>query len=1505
MTLTERAGSMLVHRLTVALLVSTLAIAGALALSGTPAQAEVTHAYRCQISIGPSPAPSECNGVGNTLTRGQPSGVAIGDDGKVYIGDDLNKDVDIFDSLGNLTGQITNTAPGVPFSDPEGIAVDDANDLWISDVGPGLIDKFDVSGNLLAQGNGDELWTGQRIRSVAFSDASHHLYVADSEDGDLWVLNSDGSFNSDIKGAWGEGTRSITAAADNSGGTYDGDIYVSTANVGEFGGSSPVLGIHRIDGVGHPVNFASSAPYISGAQITGTPDGPFSHLGQVSVDPMGNIYALDAGISNVIDEFDSTGLFVGRISAAGTPTGSFQTVHSIAEDAAGDVYLTNSVGGGQGIVDVFGPAAVLAEVNATAAANVVSTTATLEGSVNPGGTSVTSCVLEYRVKGEATYSHTAPCSQTLPLTGSEPVAVSANVTGLTASTIYEYRLTASNANGSNHSLSQTFTTAPAVDSLTTGLAEGVTPTGATLTGSLSPDGSDAHYYFQYGTSVSYGSTSPAPPGSDAGTASESVAAQTTLTGLLANTTYHYRLVGVNSFGTTYGEDVTFQTAGPPAVGIESSSEVGSTHATLDAQVNPDGFETHYRFEYGTSAAYGTSAPIPDGEIASGFGGQPASAAVTGLQPNTTYHFRVVASSEGGTADGPDQIFTTLGPALVDSEAASTVTATSATLGAEINPLGTTSRVYFQYGTVSCTVSPASCTDLPLAPGTDIGGGESDQSTSVHLQGLISSTTYHFRVLVNNSLGDVEGLDQTFTTQAAGTEVTQPDGRAWELVSPPDKHGSGIIAIGNEQGADIQAAADGSAITYGAVAPFVADPSGSTSPEVTQVFSDRRAPGSWDTADITTAHNEGATPLAVGHSAEYKLFSDDLSAGLVEPNGDTPLPPLPAGSEKTVYLRMADGEYKALVTAGNVRAGVKFGGNGEGNGGVHVAGGTPDMSHVVLSARYRLTSTPTPQGASALLYEWSDGQLQPVSVLPQGAFINGSLGGTAASASRHTISDDGSRVIWSDGASLYLRDTKRAETVAVDAAQGAPAANPGTSHYATASSDGSKVFFTSSERLTANATVGSREEDLYVFEVTSGAGEPLAGRLTDLTVDANAGESAGVLNVIGASEDGSYVYFVAGGVLGDGGSHAVSGGRNLYVEHYDAGTGSWTPPSFVAALSDEDYPSWGNGQPDLKLMTSRVSPDGRYLAFMSERSLTGYENRDANSSAPDEEVFLYDASAGRLVCASCNTTGARPLGLHLGSSFDEHLIDYANNWDGRWLAGSIPGWTTTDLSTALSQSRYLSDSGRLFFNSSDALVPGDVNGKGDVYEYEPVGVGSCQAPSYGQSASVVFSESVGGCVALISAGTSSEESAFMGASESGSDVFFLTLSRLSSRDVDTSIDLYDAHECTASSPCAAHEALTPPPCTTGDACKAAPTPQPTIFGEPSSQTFSGAGNVVPSVVPKPKTTKSLTRAQKLSRALKACGKKSRGKRAACERQARKRYGPAKKKAKKSSSARTGR
>jgi hypothetical protein len=414
---------------------------------------------------------------------------------------------------------------------------------------------------------------------------------------------------------------------------------------------------------------------------------------------------------------------------------------------------------------------------------------------------------------------------------------------------------------------------------------------------------------------------------------------------------------------------------------------------------------------------------------------------------------------------------------------------------------------------------------------------------------------------------------------------------------------------------------------------------------------------------------------------------------------------------------------------------------------------------------------------------------------------------------------------------------------------------------------------------------SENGELYAFTLETGGGPLSASTVTPVS------KGVGVTgDVIGASEDGSFVYF-------------VSGGDDLYVAHYD---GTEWKTAQIAVLSSGDSPDWGEQKGEglteaanLTFLTARVSPNGEYLAFMSQESLTGYDNRDADSGVPDEEVYEYHApgnpgaEAGSLVCASCNPTGERPMGVFdagletVGSS--PLLSDHPGAWEDHWLAGSLPGWTALNEDSAVYQSRYLSDSGRLFFNSADALVPADINGKENVYEYEPEGPGGCTSAS--ENPAEVFNREADGCVGLISSGTSSEESAFLDASGVGpggqeaEDVFFLTSSPLTSEDTDTAYDVYDAHICSTQSPC--HTPAPPPPlpCDATESCRSAPMPQPGIFAAPSA-TITGAGNITPPPLVKPV---SLTRAQKLAKALKACKTKPKSKRAACEKQARKAYG----------------
>jgi hypothetical protein len=842
---------------------------------------------------------------------------------------------------------------------------------------------------------------------------------------------------------------------------------------------------------------------------------------------------------------------------------------------------------------------------------------------------------------------------------------------------------------------------------------------------------------------------------------------------------------------------------------------------------------------------------------------------------------------------------------VDSESVSQVTGTSALLEGGVNPRGLLTEYHFEYDTAPYVEAQVPHGVRVPVPDGEAGSAFADSPFSLVVQGLSAGTVYHYRVVASNSLGEVVGPDRVFTTQGAPPPAGLADGRGWELVSPPNKHGISLESM-DEEGALIQAAEDGHALTYIAKGPVNSETAGSRSSVNTQLLSARGRTG-WSTSDISTRHEEVAGVIVGSNISEYKQFSSDLSVGLLEPAGATPLAPAVMGAhgERTPYRREANGAYTPLVSAANTPAGVHFAGEeskpGVFIGGVKAVTMTPDASSIVLTSRQPLTEGLTTTELSSF-FEWSGGQLKLVSLVPPAsgtvcggggpACVPAAEEGLAAGLGeenrqvRGMVSNDGSRVVFdaekNGETRLFLRDVVRGESVQLDAPAAGVEPGSGTPVFQLATADGSRVFFTDTARLTADATakVGERSEpDLYVCDIGVVAGH-LACSLRDLTVDGNASESAQVLGaVVGVGGGGRFVYFVANGALAPGAVHGncpskgepfdepASASCNLFVRDVDGGV-----TSLVAVVSARDAADWNAGRGEkLQQMTARVSPSGEFLAFMSTRPLTGFDNRDARSGERDAEVFEFDRERAGLVCVSCDPSGARPVGVLDPAAQPGLLVDRQRvGWQTQWLAGSLPGWTNTDNNHALYQSRYLSDAGRLFFNSPVGLVSSDGNGREDVYEFEPAGPG-CTLPA--------------GCVALMSSGTSGEESAFLDASSTGNDVFFLSAAKLASGDIDGALDVYDARVCTVAEPCPSGVVSVPPACSTADSCRSAPAPQPDLFGAPASATFTGAGNV-PSPPVKPAV---LTRAQKLTKALHACRKlTARKRRRACETHAHKRY-----------------
>lgn len=869
---------------------------------------------------------------------------------------------------------------------------------------------------------------------------------------------------------------------------------------------------------------------------------------------------------------------------------------------------------------------------------------------------------------------------------------------------------------------------------------------------------------------------------------------------------------------------------------ETATDLLPTTATLKATLDPEGSETTYRFEYGTGEAYGSSTPV--GTLAPGFYDETVEAGLSDMNPSTTYHFRLVAEdSEGHISKGPDRTFTTLPVVQIEDESASDVSATAATFEANLDPLGIAAEWWVEYGSSEGYGA--------LTARGSLAGGFGSLPVSVHVSDLAPGTTYHYRFVAEDEREGVvymvHGEDRTFTTQLSSSPIGLLDGRAWEMVTPLAK--SGPIRPLELEGL-VQAAESGGAFAY--LTSALGEEAQGAQP-TNQVLAVRDPGLGWRSRDLALPQ-ERVAGLRLGSTDPYRQFSPDLSSSVVQqaPEDETLLSA--EANEKTPYLRRqplceagASGCYTPLVTGeegnANVPLGTEFG------GAVEFAGATPDLSHVALRSNVALTADPAAAGG---LYEWSAAtqSLQLISVLPGGGAALGADLGTETHVNvRNAISSDGSRIVFASENHLYLRDTARGETVQLDSIQGGIGSGSASAVFQSAGVDGSRVFFTSAQKLTPGSGAVEGSPDLYACDLSSDETPgPLDCSLTDLTPRTGAGESAAVRGMLpGVAGDGSLVYFVANGALapkavpgnckpGNGSAGELC---NLYSRRFTAG--GWQAPHLVAVLSTEDQSDWaGLGQP--RYFTSRVSPNGRWLAFMSNRPLTGYENRDAASGERDEEVFLYDADSGRLLCASCNPSGARPHGARIVGEEPEAIVDAQGIWQHRWVAANVPGWTNASGNNFLHQPRYLSDSGRIFFNSPDALAPSDGNGTWDVYEFEPVGIGDCSGshPRYEPGND--------GCLAPVSSGHSTRVSTFMDASASGDDVFFLTSAKLAPQDADTAADVYDAHVCATASPCL--PPLSPPsPCVDSATCQGPPAPSPTIEGPPTS-TLNGRGNLHP-------------------------------------------------------------
>ena len=745
------------------------------------------------------------------------------------------------------------------------------------------------------------------------------------------------------------------------------------------------------------------------------------------------------------------------------------------------------------------------------------------------------------------------------------------------------------------------------------------------------------------------------------------------------------------------------------------------------------------------------------------------------------------------------------PPEVLGTSVSMVTPSSARLEGKVNPNGSPTRYSFQYVTDAAYQANEPSDRFAGAGEAPLGGALIEGSKAIPvgdaIGGLTADTEYHYRLVAISHCAPDEpekecvatGAEETFRTYPAGG-LGLPDGRAYELVSPAEKNGGQVFPADPtikscpktecKPGAafnhfPMQSSPDGNSVVYEGN-PF----SFEVGAVIENQYIARRSASGWQSTNLTPAQ------LQSKPGGGFQAFKADLSEGVLEQRG-FPLSSLGPAEFGNLYLQPSDDPLSLSPLLAEAPPNREPGG-GQDRLRLDFAGASEDFTRLFFSANDALTEDA--QGgpeAKANLYEWFAGQLTLVNVAPGNAatipgavFGSGTLlkAGNANSPDpiiTHAISADGSRVFWSSGTGqVYVREDGEVTRELTNHA----------GKFLTASTDGSKVLLS--------------DGCLYDVEVDT---------CEDLT-----GGQGGFLGVAGQSDDLSQVYFVDSAVLSGEeenghGDKAQAGKNNLYAWNEDTLT-------FIATLTGkEDASAWA-AAPIYR--SAEASPGGGWLAFVSQAPLTGFdntgpcktENTVENLPGPCSEVFLYEASTGELRCASCTPSGAAPRGPSV-------------------LRRLARGSATRP------QPQYLSDSGRLFFDSQDSLSPADTNGVvEDVYEFEPNGVGSCKRAA--------------GCVSLISAGRSGVDSNFLAADPSGKNVFFTTRDKLVPADKDELIDLYVAREGGGF----------PPPTGAGEcqgeACL--PAVVPPANPTPGSSSFRGEGNLGSGKGSKPRCPKGKVR-----------------------------------------------
>jgi hypothetical protein len=1137
-------------------------------------------------------------------------------------------------------------------------------------------------------------------------------------------------------------------------------------------------------GEAEPFSFAKECDetptcYVQGNKITGIPGDPegvfgFEGLVGVAVDGEGNIFAANSA-AGAVYEYSSSGKFVQAFELKNSEVprlaGGLGEITNIAVDPVSDH--------------------VLASVAARQSGEL--------GAVEEFDIATGKYVAEITEAGEG-----APLKN--------PVAVSVDSHG-------DVYVTDEPGGVSSAAVVDVYENGHFVPTLTLGAATERAPTGATLNGTVDPEGFTlTECEFQYVPQAQFeaekgaftGVTAQEQAACVSATGSIAETGTTPVTGsatdLTAGTTYHYRLVA-HSSGTLGGTAKTvalaFTAPGAPAIVSTSAANLSSAFAELHAEIAPHGVATTYRFEYLTAAAYtangdsfsgtgsdaATSVPVSPESI--GLGGPTGGAIESVVQhigplaAGSTYYYRVVADNaqgetagavcEGASGLSPACAFATLPPAgvgLPDERSYELVTPATKEGGSDMFALPETNGEFENKDRGFPAEDGGGFlleTFSPFGPFPAAGHSAYVFDRAKSSRGELE---WGYKSLASSSLGvqsisepafDPADLSRVGVNDNIGSEITEEGGHGENLVGEPG--------------------------------------------------------GPYETLHVDpTTHKSGAGTGEEAEETQIVGGSRDLSHVVLESepvdgNGDRACPGAEAVKRGSALCESAGGELK-LVNVDN--EGQLLGGCGASLGdGLVVKSGSPGSTYRAVSA-----------DGSRILFT------VPAVFNRNGREYTGP--GCWNGATKNAPE-------------LYMRSG--GATVEISTPENG-VEDPTGQHpaeYAGASENDSKVFFLTETELTEEAVqLGLHDRELYEYETETGKLTRISGGET--------GAAGALAAVTAISADGSAVYFLANGVLaanaGANGTHATPGGCvphdadtnhqegglcNLY--RYDTDTHTIV---YIATVNDLAFSPGGGDATSQHIPTSRAdwytTPDGRYLLFKSNNALTNFNNAGSvcdievsggRQLGPCAELYRYDAQAAEngeqpLVCVSCGAGGELPTG------------------NARFSRSAIEG-------PATGPARAMSDNGAYaFFDTPTPLVSGATNESLNVYEWHE------------------------GTISLLDSGSEPGASYFLGYSPfvtptgegvEGGNVFIGTHDKLTVGTSNSVGNIYDARICRPEqgAPC-----IQPPVGETaqceGSGCQNPPAAP--IDSTPSSLTFSGPGNpTLPAAAIKTATKKATPRCKR--------------------------------------------